>query len=83
MLKSDAPLLDKGAAELFRTRIKTIELESERLQQEAMYALAAGLRSEAAPSVAAAAQANIDAYQGVVGRPFDKAAVETLTAAVK
>src|SRR5262245_56230261 len=34
MLKDNAPLLDKGPAELFRTRIKAIELEAERLQQE-------------------------------------------------
>src|ERR1700721_671950 len=42
-LKSDAPLLDKGSAELFRTKIKAVELESERLQQEAMHALASGM----------------------------------------
>jgi uncharacterized protein (TIGR02444 family) len=83
MLKSDAPLLDKGAAELFRTRIKAIELESERLQQEAMYGLAANLKSEPAGAVDEAARANIEAYRSVVGQPFTKAAVETLIAALK
>ena len=82
-LKTDAPLLDKGSAELFRTRIKAIELEAERLQQEAMYAMAAGLTSDAAPSAEAAARASIEAYQGVVGRPFTTAAVDTLIAALK
>jgi uncharacterized protein (TIGR02444 family) len=83
MLKTDAPLLDKGSAELFRTRIKAIELESERLQQEAMYAMAAGLKSEGAPSAEAAARASIDGYQDVLGRPFTAAAVDTLIAALK
>src|SRR5882672_6625750 len=83
MLKTNAPLLDKGAAELFRTRIKAIELESERLQQEAMYALAATLKSEPAGSVEEAARANIKAYRSAVGRPFTKAAVETMIAALK
>src|SRR5215475_11310194 len=55
-LKTDAPLLDKGSAELFRTKIKAVELESERLQQQAMYALAADLKSEIAPSTEAAAR---------------------------
>src|ERR1700686_3536434 len=55
MLKTDAPLLDKGSAELFRTKIKAIELESERLQQEAMYGLAESLKTESAASVEAAA----------------------------
>jgi len=83
MLKTDAPLLDKGSAELFRTKIKAIELESERLQQQAMYALAADLKSEIAPSTEAAARASIEAYQGVLGRPFTTAAVDTLIAALK
>jgi uncharacterized protein (TIGR02444 family) len=83
MLKNDAPLLDKGSAELFRTRIKAVELESERLQQEAMSAMAAGLATEAAPSAEAAARAGIAAYESVVGRPFTAAAVDTLIAALK
>jgi len=82
MLKSEAPLLDKGAAELFRTRIKAIELESERLQQEAMYALAEGLKAEPAPSVEAAARANVAAYERALGRPFTEAAVDTMIAAL-
>jgi uncharacterized protein (TIGR02444 family) len=83
MLKSDAPLLDKGAAELFRTRIKAVELESERLQQEAMYALAGSLTTEIVNSVDAAAQANVAAYQSALGRPLTKAAVDTMIAALR
>jgi len=81
-LKSDAPLLDTGSAELFRTKIKAIELESERLQQEAMYALAADLAAEPAPSAEAAARASIAAYQDVLGRPLMAAAVDTLIGAL-
>jgi uncharacterized protein (TIGR02444 family) len=82
MLKTNAPLPDKGAAELFRTKIKAIELESERLQQETMYALAADLPSEPARSVDEAARANIEAYRSVAGLPFSAGAVETLIKAL-
>jgi uncharacterized protein (TIGR02444 family) len=83
MLKTDAPLLDKGSAELFRTKIKAIELESERLQQQAMYAMATGLKTEIAPSADAAARASIAAYESALGRPFTAAAVDTMIAALK
>jgi uncharacterized protein (TIGR02444 family) len=83
MLKSDAPLLDKGSAELFRTKIKAIELESEKLQQQAMYAMAPNLKAETAPSSEAAARASIAAYESALGRPFTSAAVDTLIAALK
>jgi hypothetical protein len=69
-------LIDKGSAELFRTKIKAIELEAERLQQEAMFAL--DLRSEPAGSVVEAARAHVAAYEDVIGRPFDAAAIATL-----
>jgi uncharacterized protein (TIGR02444 family) len=82
-LKGDAPLLDKGPAELFRTKIKAIELESERLQQEAMTALAAGLETDSAPSAEVAARASIAAYESALGRPFTATAVDTLIAALK
>src|SRR5579883_645510 len=45
-LKDGSTLVERGAAELFRTRIKAAELESERLQQEAMFVLAEGLATE-------------------------------------
>jgi hypothetical protein len=83
MLKGNAPLLDKGPAELFRTRIKAIELEAERLQQEAMCAMASGMTSDAAPSAEAAARASIAAYESVAVHPFTPAAVDTLIAALK
>ena len=39
-LKSPPPVMAPDAAEGFRTRIKAVELEAERLQQEALYGLA-------------------------------------------
>jgi uncharacterized protein (TIGR02444 family) len=81
-LKSDAPLLDKGPAELFRTKIKAVELESERLQQEAMYGLAGSLATETAASAESAARNSIAAYQGAIGRPLTAAAVDTLIRAL-
>jgi uncharacterized protein (TIGR02444 family) len=81
-LKEGSSLVERGTAELFRTRIKAVELESERLQQEALFALAAGLASEVAPSIDAAARANVAAYEQVMGRDFTPDAVKTLLAAL-
>jgi uncharacterized protein (TIGR02444 family) len=82
-LKSPPRLVAGTTAELFRTRIKAVELEAERLQQEALYALAhaAPLGCEAA-SPEVAARANIVAYQAVCRAPFPKPATETLLAAL-
>jgi uncharacterized protein (TIGR02444 family) len=82
-LKGDAPLLDKGSVELFRTKVKALELESERLQQEAMFAVASTLRTEPAKSVDEAARANIAAYEAAIGRPLDATAVDTLVDALR
>ena len=57
--------------------------EAERLQQEAMYAMAADMKPEAAPSTEAAARASIAAYESVAGSPFAVTAVDTLIAALK
>lgn len=81
-LKDGSSLIERNAAELFRTRIKAVELESERLQQEAMFALAGGLATESAPTVEAAARANVAAYEHVLGRTFESAAVAILLAAL-
>jgi uncharacterized protein (TIGR02444 family) len=51
-LKSPPSAVTPDAAEGFRTRIKAVELEAERLQQEAMYSLA---RSAASPGPAGSA----------------------------
>jgi uncharacterized protein (TIGR02444 family) len=81
-LKTPPPLLDEGTAELFRTKIKAVELESERLQQEAMSALAPSLHYEPAGTVEEAARTNVANYQGVIGLQFAIPAVETLVNAL-
>src|SRR5262245_38373626 len=80
-LKSPPALIEPGTAEAFRTRIKAVELEAERLQQEAMYALAqASLLGRAAPSATEAARANVAAYAAMRAVAFPRPAVETLLA---
>lgn len=77
-LKGPPGLIPATEAEIFRGRIKGIELEAERLQQEAMYALEARVEAEAEP--AKAAQANIAAYEAILGVAFRPAAVDILLA---
>jgi uncharacterized protein (TIGR02444 family) len=81
-LKDGSSLVEGDSAELFRTRIKAVELESERLQQEAMFALAAGLETDSAATVEAAARANVGAYEHVLGHTFESAAVTIMLAAL-
>jgi len=78
-LRSPPALVEGATAEAFRNRIKAVELEAERLQQEAMHALA----PPGHPGVAgeAAARANVAAYQDALGVRFPHAAVDTLLAA--
>lgn len=81
-LKDGSALVERGAAEAFRTRIKAVELESERLQQEALFALAGGLTTDEAATIEEAARVNLAAYQDVLGCDLREAAV-TLIAALK
>jgi uncharacterized protein (TIGR02444 family) len=83
-LKSPPGLVEAGATEAFRTRIKAVELEAERLQQEAMYArVRDALLGEAAASVAQAARANVGAYEKICRAAFAPAAVDALLAALE
>jgi uncharacterized protein (TIGR02444 family) len=82
-LKSPQGLVEAGSAEAFRTRIKAVELEAERLQQEAMYDLVrVSLFGEEAPSAAAAARDNVAAYAGFCAGAFAQPAVDTLLEAL-
>jgi uncharacterized protein (TIGR02444 family) len=76
-----APFAD-AATEALRNRVKAVELEAERLQQEALF----GLLGEAACGVpatadAATARRNVAAYADYLDRAFEAAAVETLIGA--
>jgi uncharacterized protein (TIGR02444 family) len=81
-LKSPPALVPGASAELFRAKIKAVELEAERLQQEAMHDLAVPLLGKDAPSLEAAARANIAAYAAMCATAFPKSAIETLLAAL-
>jgi uncharacterized protein (TIGR02444 family) len=81
-LKSSPGLVAPNTAEAFRTRIKAVELEAERLQQEAMYALAvASPPGRDATSPVDAARANVAAYETMRAVAFPKAAVDTVLTA--
>ena len=82
-LKEVVPLVERGAAELFRTRVKAIELEAERLQQEALFALAASLPTAAAAEIGAAARANVTAYAAALDVSLPTAPTNVLFAALR
>jgi uncharacterized protein (TIGR02444 family) len=80
-LKTPPPVIEPAAAEGLRTRIKAVELEAERLQQGALYALAESSRlGRPAPSKAEAAADSISSYQGVIG-PFPPEPLATVLSA--
>jgi uncharacterized protein (TIGR02444 family) len=86
-LKSPPPVMMPDAAEGFLTRIKAVELEAERLQQEALYDLAQSGRfgqqtssPAQATSPTQAARASVDAYQALLGR-FPPAPLEVVFSA--
>jgi uncharacterized protein (TIGR02444 family) len=81
-LKAPPSLVDSGTSEAFRKRIKAIELEAERLQQEAMYALAqASPLVERARSAEEAARSSLTAYAAICRAPFPDPVVRALLAA--
>jgi uncharacterized protein (TIGR02444 family) len=80
-LKSPPAAIEPAKAEKFRTKIKGVELEAERLQQEALYEIAPSLNLEPASSPDEAARASIAAYQTVCPKPFPNEAVDVLLTA--
>jgi uncharacterized protein (TIGR02444 family) len=81
-LKEGVPLVPHDIAEFFRTRIKAVELESERLEQEALFAMIPGIETTAAPSLEAAARANVLAYEQALAVAFSRGPLEILIAAL-
>jgi uncharacterized protein (TIGR02444 family) len=80
-LKGAPTLVEAGKQETFRTKIKAIELEAERLQQEALYARSGSGPRGSGARPAAAARANLAAYERVLGASFPKPAVDRLVSA--
>jgi uncharacterized protein (TIGR02444 family) len=67
-LKDPPPVMAAAAAEGFRTRIKQVELEAERLQQEALFDLAqSGRFGQPAATPLEAARTSVNAYQALLG----------------
>lgn len=80
-LKTAPPIADRDTAEAFRNRIKAAELEAERLEQEALYALAQSGRfgtTGAAPLDAA--RASLAAYAALL-RPLPREPLDAILAA--
>jgi len=72
-----------AATEPLRIDLKAIELEAERLEQEALYHLAENSAlGRTAPSVQAASCANIKAYEDSAARTFAKNAIDVLISAL-
>jgi uncharacterized protein (TIGR02444 family) len=80
-LKGARTIVDSAAQEVFRNKVKAVELDAERLQQAALFAFTQGgpLGREAEPQ--AAAHGNIAAYEHIIGARFAKNAVDVLLAA--
>jgi uncharacterized protein (TIGR02444 family) len=80
-LKGETTLIETRKQEAFRNRIKAVELEAERLQQEALFEMSRGgpLGKPAAPQDAV--RGNVAAYESVLGKAFSKQAVDALVVA--
>ncbi len=81
-LKTPPAAFAHEATEALRTRVKAVELEAERLQQEALFAhFPAAECGAPAAALHETARANIAAYGGFLGKSFDEAAVGTILGA--
>jgi uncharacterized protein (TIGR02444 family) len=77
-LKGAPTLVESGRQEAFRNKVKAVELEAERLQQEALYQFTRSgpLGKPALPKDAASS--NVSAYERAIGRNFPKEATHVL-----
>jgi uncharacterized protein (TIGR02444 family) len=80
-LKGAKTFVDPAKQEALRDKVKAVELEAEKLQQEALYAFTQSgpLGKPAEPP--AAARSNIAALESAIGASFPKASVEVLAGA--
>jgi uncharacterized protein (TIGR02444 family) len=80
-LKGAPTLVDAGKQEALRTKIKAVELEAERLQQEALYAKSRSAPISTTAPPPAAARANLAGYERMLGARFAQAAIDRLVSA--
>ena len=77
-LKGAATLVEPGKQEAFRNKVKAIELEAERLQQEALYDFTKSGPLGAPAPPKDAARSNVAAYERAMGKNFPQNAVDVL-----
>jgi uncharacterized protein (TIGR02444 family) len=77
-LKGVETLVESGQQEVFRNKVKALELEAERLQQEALYAFTQSgpLGRHSRPSEAA--RGNVSAYERIMNVTFPRNALDAL-----
>ena len=80
-LKAPRRFVDPAKQEAFRDQVKAVELEAERLQQEALYAFTQSGPLGKPSEPPAAARGNVAAYERVMGASFPKASVDVLVRA--
>ena len=80
-LKGAATLVAPDKQEAFRTKVKAIELDAERLQQEALYDFTKSGPLGTPASRPTAARGNLAAYERMLGVSFPKEAKERLIGA--
>jgi uncharacterized protein (TIGR02444 family) len=80
-LKGAHTMVEPGRQEAFRNKVKAVELDAERLQQEALYdsTRSGPLGKPADPP--AAARGNVAAYEAAIGATFPKRVADVLLGA--
>ena len=80
-LREPPPVVDADAAAALRQRIKAVELEAERLQQEGLYrTFPTAILGTSSPA-SAAARKNAQALEACLNKTFDRAALGAILAA--
>jgi uncharacterized protein (TIGR02444 family) len=77
-LKGAKTFVDPAKQEALRDKIKAVELEAEKLQQEALYAFTQTGPLGKPSEPAAAARGNVAAFERAMGASFPKASVDVL-----
>jgi uncharacterized protein (TIGR02444 family) len=77
-LKGARTIVDNATQEVFRNKVKAIELDAERLQQAALFAFTGSGPLGRSASPHDAARGNIAAYERVIGASFAKSAIDVL-----
>jgi uncharacterized protein (TIGR02444 family) len=80
-LKGAKTFVDPAKQEALRDKVKAVELEAEKLQQEALYAFTQSGPLGKPSEPPAAARGNVAAFERAMGASFPKVSVDVLTGA--